>query len=295
MKKLIFSLFTIFLHAPQLFAQEISPIISKMVVSEDKEVNGVQGILVSFVYRFPDFKKDTANWGYIDKSEFKMATRIYVGNESIQAQQGWVKLSDNKNRFLFTSVFNSVLISYNRKNQILEQFIPYASLKLPEGKNTVSIESTFEGIDYERNKYKQVLKKEEIQFRNPASRTFTLALDSLEANVLNRKGQGWDYSMFGSSAPDIEVRVMMGTTAVWSEIVSNSYVFFPSKASKSVKFNIAEGDEVLIKVVDIDPIGSENIASFRLLTYDKTLGSTYYISEPKENLKSCHFSFVVTR
>lgn len=295
MKNISILFITILLQFQNVIAQDSSPIISKMVVSEDEEVNGVKGILVSFVYRFPDFKTDSADWELEDKSEFKISTRIYSGPDLLQAHDCWSAVTDTKGIFVLTSNFNSVLISLNYKKQILEQFIPYAALKLNQGKNTIMIESTFEGRDIQLKKYKQVLIKEKIKVDKPAIHTFTLTLDSLEANKLNSKGQGWDYSLFASSAPDVEVRIMMGKTIICQEKADNSYLFIPSKSSKNITFTISEGDEVAINILDIDPIGTEKIASYRLSTYDKVLGMRYYINTPKENLKFCFFSFVVSK
>lgn len=290
MKKISLIFISILISYSNIFASNLD-IIKSVSVETDYMYNGVKGINITYKYNFLQLINENNNDTLFDHSIFKINTQLYINNIAIEPANGYQDKENKNGNLEFNLSLLSNDISPTKNDKSMTQFIPYASIKLNEGKQTIDIKAEITGKDATGFFHHQKVEKNEITFDKPKTRTFTLNIDYVEVNVNNSKGQAWDYSVFRTDAPDIEVSVMVANVSVWKKHVNDTYMFAVGPYSKNINFVISENDKIVIYTQDIDLIFHDYIANWNFTTSDKKLGVLYKYSKAKGNIKSCSLDF----
>lgn len=276
-----------------LFAQNKENIIQDIQVQTDFVENGVKGMRISTLCDYSVLRKkyqtDSLLNRALELAKFSFKLSIFQDSNQVKKAFGY-QAAFGKGDFLETKVkcdpqfVDSKPVSVN-----YFVFIPYAALKLKDGKQSLSISADLSGKDGFNATYRQYTHSAVFSFTKPLTKIFECSLDSLVVKPFDNNGQAWDHELFGTDAPDLDFSIKMGDLEVGNIHKGNNYfISFPAKP-RIFRFLVSENDEITIFLADTDDAFHDPIASWRFNTTNMKEGTVYQQKEAKENLSS--FSF----
>ena len=270
------------------YAQNVENIISDIQVQTDYVENGVKGLRISTTCDYNVLRKkyttDSIFNHALSQARFSFKLSIFQDTNQVKHAFGYQGAFDKSE---FVEVKFKCIPRPTSEVTIL--FIPYASLKLKAGQQSLAISADLSGKDGYNATYKQNTRSALFTFDKPITKIFECSLDSLIVKPLDNKGQAWDHELFGTDAPDLDFSIKLGDLEVGNIHKGNNYfIAFPTKP-RVFRFLVSENDEVTIFLTDIDDAFHDPIASWRFDTANMKEGIVYEQKEAKENLKS--FSF----
>nr|WP_294858416.1 hypothetical protein [uncultured Fluviicola sp.] len=289
MKQICFLLFFLtVLSGNPLFAQNKENIIQDIQVQTDFVENGVKGIRISVTCNYGVLRKkydsDSLLAQALNTARFSYSLVIFQDSNQVKQAFGY-QSAFGKSDF----VELKLKCNPQSESEITPIFIPYAALKLKEGKQSLTISADLTGKDGFNATYRQNTRSSVFTFDKPITKIFECSLDSLVVKPFDNNGQAWDHELFGTDAPDLDFSIKMGDLEVGNIHKGNNYfISFPTKP-RVFRFLVSENDEVTIFLTDIDDAFHDPIASWRFNTTNMKEGMVYEQKEAKQNMKS--FSF----
>lgn len=268
-------------------------VISGISVETDYTKNGAKGINITYRYNFLSIEEYNHDDSILKNASFSIKTTFSENGNDIEASEGYNSVSNDNGIAEFTTTFTLSEMEASKFDKKIYQFIPYAVLKLPEGKHTITVNAFFSGKDGNEKYYEQTKEEKDISFKKPLTKIFTLNIDYIELNAKNSKGNAWDFVLFGTDAPDIGVEVLMGTTSIYNNYVDNNYMYSVGSKSKNISFLISENDNVNILVQDIDVLFHDLVAKWSFSTKKLKDGQVYIFDKTNSNIKSCSLNYKI--
>lgn len=268
-------------------------IISEIPVQTDVVENGVKGIRITVKCDYQVLRKkyqtDSILNQALKQARFFYVLTIFEDTNQVKPAFGYQNAFEKRDflelKFKCSPPFAD-LKSISENRQI---FIPYAALKLKEGKHNLSVVADLTGKDGFNNTYTQTTRSAIFSCNKPLTKIFECSVDSLVVKPFDNMGQAWDHELFGTDAPDLDFSIQMGDLEVGNIHKGNAYfISFPSKP-RVFRFLISENDEVTIFLKDTDDAFHDPIASWRFDTSNMKEGVVYEQKEAKQNMKA--FSF----
>lgn len=283
----------LFLSNSLLYGQDSENIIQNIEIQTDHVENGVKGFRVLNTCDFNVLRKKYGNDSLMEialrQSRFSYVLTFYQDTTQIEPAFGYQHPGKKKEYLEFKIDCKPGMNDLENIAYPSVQFIPYAALKLPEGKQSIRVKFELNGKDGFNNTYKQSAQSADIAFMKPTTKVFECALDSLVVKHFNAQGQAWDHSVFGADAPDLDFSIVMGDLEVGNIHKGNSfYIAFPDKP-RIFRFLISENDEVTIFLKDTDDVIHDPIASWRFDSANMKENVPYQQKDPKTNMQA--FSF----
>ncbi|MGV3612070.1 MAG: hypothetical protein ACO1N0_14020 [Fluviicola sp.] len=269
-------------------------IIPEVSIQTDYVENGVKGFRIGVSPDFNLLRKkypvDSVFKKALTQGKFAFKLSLFQDTTPLKPAFGYLKAFGKSDFIEIKRTCNPVFQEENKASVVTQMiFIPYASLKLKEGKQVLSVTADFSGKDGFNTPYKQTTKSAVFTFIKPLTKIFEVSLDSLVVNTLDNNGQAWDHELFGTDAPDLDFSIKMGDLEVGNIHKGNNYkIAFPQKP-RIFRFLISENDEITIFLVDMDDAFHDPIASWRFNTTNMKEGANYEQKENKANMKA--FSF----
>jgi hypothetical protein len=291
--QLLILLFTV-LSCNSIFAQNKDNIIPEVSIQTDYVENGVKGFRIGISPDFNLLRKkypvDSVFKKALTHGKFAFKVSIFQDTNQVKPAFGYQK-AFGKSDFIEIKFSLNALFPVENKAPVVAQmiFIPYASLKLKEGKQSLRVTADLSGKDGFNTAYRQTTKSTAFTFVKPMTKIFECSLDSLVVNTLDNNGQAWDHELFGADSPDLDFSIKMGDLEVGNVHKGNNYkISFPEKP-RIFRFLISENDEVTIFLTDTDDAFHDPIASWRFNTTNMKDGVVFEQKEAKANMKA--FSF----
>ncbi len=283
----------VFAPVGNLFAQSKDPIISDLVVQTDYVENGVKGLRISAACDYEVLRKKYPSDSLLSHAllaaKFSVKLSIFQDSNQVKSAFGYQKAFGKGDFIEFKQSCNALFPESKAIPVINVFFIPYAALKLKEGKQTLYVSADLYGKDGFNTIYKQTKQSAAFTFNKPLTKIFECALDSLIVKPFDKNGQAWDHDLFGTDAPDLDFSIKMGDLEVGNIHKGNNYsIVFPEKP-RVFRFLVSENDEVTIFFTDMDDAFHDPIASWRFDTSNMKEGIVYEQKEAKANMKA--FSF----
>lgn len=275
------------------FAQNKENIIPEITIQTDYVENGVKGLRVSTTCDYEVLRKkypsDSLLEHALSTAKFSVKLSIFQDSNQVKSAFGYQKAFGRSEWIEFKLPCNP-LYSDSKPTPVNNiVFIPYAALKLKEGKQSLFVSADLSGKDGFNTTYRQNTKSTVFTFNKPPSKIFECSLDSLIVKAFDTNGQAWDHELFGTDAPDLDFSIKMGDLEVGNIHKRNSYsISFPEKP-RVFRFLVSENDEVTIYFTDTDDAFHDPIASWRFDTSNMKEGVVYEQKEAKQNMKA--FSF----
>lgn len=294
MKQFPFILFLIALiPGSKLLAQSKDNILPEVGIQTDYVENGVKGFRITANCDYTVLRKkypsDSLFERALTNSKFALKLRILQDTSLVYPAFGYQKAFGKSGFIDIRLSCNPVLTDLKTVQANQTVFIPYAGLKLKEGKQSLSVSVDLNGKDGFNSSYKQNTRSAVFTFNKPLTKIFECSLDSLEVKTLDNNGQAWDHELFGTDAPDLDFSLKMGDLEVGNIHKGNNYkISFPEKP-RVFRFLVSENDEVSIFLTDTDDAFHDPIASWRFDTSNMKEGVVYEQKESKQNMKA--FSF----
>ncbi len=269
-------------------------IIPEVSIQTDYVENGVKGFRIGVSPDFNLLRKkypvDSVFKKALTHGKFAFKLSIFQDTTPVKPAFGYLKAFSKSDFIEIRMSCNAVFLEENKASVVAQMiFIPYASLKLKEGKQALTVTADFSGKDGFNAPYKQTTKSTVFSFIKPMTKIFECSLDSLVVNTLDNNGQAWDHELFGTDAPDLDFSIKMGDLEVGNIHKGNNYkIAFPEKP-RTFRFLVSENDEVTIFLVDMDDAFHDPIASWRFNTTSMKEGAFYEQKDAKTNMKA--FSF----
>jgi hypothetical protein len=276
-----------------LFSQNKENIIQDIQVQTDFVENGAKGIRVSITYNYDVLRKkynsDSLMEHALNTARFSYTLSIFQDSNQVKQAFGYQTVFVKSDFIEIKMRSNPVFLDSKLISESNILFIPYAALKLKEGKQSLSISTDLTGKDGFNATYKQNTRSAVFTFDKPITKIFECSLDSVVVKPFDNNGQAWDHELFGTDAPDLDFSIKMGDVEVGNIHKGNNYfIAFPTKP-RVFRFLVSENDEVTISLTDIDDAFHDPIASWRFNTTNMKEGTVYEQKEAKQNMKS--FSF----
>lgn len=268
-------------------------IIPEISVQTDYVENGVKGFRITTTCDYNVLRKKYVTDSLLERalihSKFAFKLGIFQDTTQIKPAFGYQRAFDKSDFIEIRQTCNPVY-SDSKPDLISNTvFIPYASLKLKEGKQTLFVSADLSGKDGFNTTYKQNTRSAAFTFIKPPTKIFECTLDSLIVKTLDNNGQAWDHELFGTDAPDLDFSLNMGDLEVGNIHKGNSYtILFPEKP-RIFRFLVSENDEITIFLTDTDDAFHDPIASWRFDTSNMKDGIVYEQKDSKQNMKA--FSF----
>lgn len=270
-----------------LFSQKDN-IIRDIQVQTDFVENGAKGIRISVSCDYSVLRKKYDSDSLLNKA---LNTARFSYTLAILQDSNQVKQAFGYQTAFGKSDFVELKLRCNPQfgSEVTPLFIPYAALKLKEGKQSLSVSADLTGKDGFNATYKQNTRSAIFTFDKPITKIFECSLDSVVVKPFDNNGQAWDHELFGTDAPDLDFSIKMGDLGVGNIHKGNNYfIAFPAKP-RVFRFLVSENDEVTIFLTDIDDAFHDPIASWRFNTTNMKEGTIYEQKDAKQNMKS--FSF----
>ena len=286
-------LFLTIFFSHSVLAQNKENIIQEVLVQTDYVENGVKGLRISASCDYTILRKKYATDSLLrvalEKSKFSFRVSMYQDSIQVKPAFGY-QAAFGKGEFLEIKLPCNPVYSESKPVVVANVlFIPYAALKLKDGKQTLSVSVDLFGKDGFNSTYRQTTRSAVCSFSKPATKMFECSLDSLVVKSFDNNGQAWDHELFGTDAPDLDFSIKMGDVEVGNIHKGNNYfISFPTKP-RVFRFLVSENDEVTIFLTDIDDAFHDPIASWHFNTTNMKDGVIYEQKEAKQNLKA--FSF----
>jgi hypothetical protein len=290
--KIIAHIFIMLFIAIHVNAHEFD-IISGINVETDYSKDGVKGINITYRYNFLSLEEYDHNDTLLRGCEFKLTTQLSSNNEKVKPAQGYKYVTNSSGVLEYTIKLKGRDIQPSYFSKTITQFIPYAALNLNEGENTVTVQAEMSGKDASGRLHQNNKEKNDITFKKPLTKLFTLNIDYIEVNAHNAKGHVWDYAMFNSDAPDVGVNVLVGYTSVFRSNVNDSHMFAAGPNSKNISFMISAKDKISVLIQDIDVLFHDLIAKWEIATRYKKDGQVYTYDNTNANIKSCSVNYKI--
>lgn len=276
-----------------LFAQNKENIIRDIQVQTDFVENGVKGIRIGVISDYTILRKkynsDSLLAHALNTARFSYTLSIAQDSNVVKQAFGYQEVFGKSDFIEIKMRHNPVFLDSKLTSETNILFIPYAALKLKEGKQSLSISADLTGKDGFNATYKQTTRSAIFTFNKPITKIFECSLDSVVVKPFDNNGQAWDHELFGTDAPDLDFSIKMGDLEVGNIHKGNSYfIVFPTKP-RVFRFLVSENDEVTIFFTDIDDAFHDPIASWRFNTSNMKEGTIYEQKDAKQNMKS--FSF----
>lgn len=275
-----------------IYANELK-IISNISVETDYEKDGAKGINISYKYNFLSLVEYDHNDTILKDCTFQLKTKLLSNNEPIEPATGYRANTNNNGDLEFSISLTGKDIEATKFDQKVTQFIPYASMKLKDGENNITIQAEMSGKDATGHLHNDIKEKSDVTFKKPITKTFTINIDYIEVQPITTDGQAWDYAFFKTDAPDVGVTVLVGNTTVYKINVNDTYMFAAGPNAKNITFTISEKDRVGVLIQDIDVLFHDFIAKWNFTTHDKKDGILYTYDKAKGNIKSCNLNFKI--
>jgi hypothetical protein len=258
-------------------------------VQTDYVENGVKGLHISTTCDYNILRKKYATDSIFNRalnhSRFSFKLSIFQDTNQVKHAFGYQSAFDKSD---FVEV--KFRCDPRSTSETTNLFIPYASLKLKSGQQSLSISADLNGKDGFNIPYSQNTRSAIFTFDKPITKIFECTLDSLVVKPFDSKGQAWDHELFGTDAPDLDFSIKLADLEVGNIHKGNNYFISFSKKPRLFRFLVSENDEVTIFLTDIDDAFHDPIASWRFDTSNMKEGISYQQKEAKENLKSFSFS-----
>lgn len=276
-----------------LFAQDKDNIIPDLAVQTDYVENGVKGLRISITCNYETLRKKYPSDSLLNlallTAKFSVKLSIFQDSNQVKPAFGYQKAFGKGDFIEFKQSCNPTFSGSKALPVINVFFIPYAALKLKEGKQNLYAAADLYGKDGFNATYKQNKQSEVFTFNKPLTKIFECALDSLVVKSFDQNGQAWDHELFGTDAPDLDFSIKMGDLEVGNIHKGNNYsISFPEKP-RIFRFLVSENDEVTIFFTDTNDAFHDPIASWRFDTSNIKEGIIYEQKEAKQNMKA--FSF----
>lgn len=268
-------------------------IIPEISIQPDYVENGVKGFRIITTCDYNVLRKKYTTDSLLERaltnSKFAFKLSIFQDTSQVKPAFGYQRAFGKSEVIEIRQTCNP---DYSESKPTLVSntvFVPYAALKLKEGKQTLTVSADLSGKDGFNTTYKQNTRSAAFTFVKPLTKIFECTLDSLVVNTLDNNGQGWDHELFGTDAPDLDFSLKMGDLEVGNIHKGNSYsISFPEKP-RIFRFLVSENDEVTVFFTDTDDAFHDPIASWRFNTSNMKEGVVYEQKETKQNMKA--FSF----
>lgn len=294
MKQISLILFlTAFISSGKSFAQNKENIIPEISIQTDYVENGVKGFRIVTTCDYNVLRKKYPTDSLLERaltnSKFAFKLSIFQDTAQVKPAFGYQRAFGKSEFIEIRQTCNPTY--FESKPALVSSviFIPYASLKLKEGKQTLTVSADLNGKDGFNTSYKQNTRSAAFTFVKPLTKIFECSLDSLVVKTLDNNGQAWDHELFGTDAPDLDFSIKMGDLEVGNIHKGNNYsISFPEKP-RVFRFLISENDEVTIFFTDTDDAFHDPIASWRFNTSNMKEGVVYEQKEAKQNMQA--FSF----
>ena len=288
------------LSGNSLFAQNKENIIPEVSIQTDYVENGVKGFRIVVTPDFNKLKKkypvDSIFKKAMAQGKFSFRLSIFQDSTQVKPAFGYQKAFGKGDFVEIKLSCNPQFLDENKALTIASNvFIPYAGLKLKEGKQSLFVIADLSGKDGFNAAYKQRTKSAVFTFNKPLTKIFECSLDSLMVNTLDNNGQAWDHELFGADSPDLDFSIKMGDLEVGNVHKGNSYTILFSEKPRVFRFLISENDEVTIFLTDMDDAFHDPIASWRFNTTNMKEGTVYEQKEAKTNLKAFSFKCKVAK
>lgn len=289
----ILNFFVSFISFGPLFAQNKENIIPEISIQTDYVENGVKGFRIVTTCDYNVLRKKYTTDSLLERaltnSKFAFKLGIFQDTAQIKSAFGYQKAFGKSDFIEIRQTCNPTYFESKPALVSNTVFIPYAALKLKEGKQTLTVSVDLNGKDGFNTTYKQNTKSTAFTFNKPPSKIFECSLDSLIVKPFDNNGQAWDHELFGTDAPDLDFSIKMGDLEVGNIHKGNSYsISFPEKP-RVFRFLVSENDEVTIYFTDTDDAFHDPIASWRFDTSNMKEGVVYEQKEAKQNMQA--FSF----
>lgn len=276
-----------------IFAQNKENILPEVSIQTDYVENGVKGFRIVTSCDYKILRKKYASDSLLERAltnaKFSLKLSIFQDTSRVKPAFGY-QTAFGKNDFIEIKLpCNPFYLDSKPASVNNVIFIPYAGLKLKEGKQSLSISADLYGKDGLNTTYKQNTRSAVFTFIKPITKIFECALDSLIVKPFDNNGQAWDHELFGTDAPDLDFSIKMGDLEVGNIHKGNNYSILFSAKPRVFRFLVSENDEVTIFLTDIDDAFHDPIASWRFDTSNMKEGTVYEQKEAKQNMKS--FSF----
>lgn len=294
MKQITILLLFSFIFGTKTFSQNNENLIQDVVVQTDFVENGVKGILISINCDYNILRKKYETDSLLNHAlrQARFSYNLTLFQDSIPIKSAFGYQSAFEKNEILELKFKCDPTWFDSKPIISENkvFIPYAAIKLKEGKQQkISVSIDLYGKDGFNNTYKQNTRSTLFSFDKPFTKIFECALDSLVVKPFNKEGQAWDHELFGTDAPDLDFSIKMGDLEVGNIHKGNAYFITFRDKPRVFRFLISENDEITIYLVDTDNAFHDPIASWRFNTSNMKENIVYQQKEAKSNLES--FSF----
>ena len=269
-------------------------IISEVFIETDFVENGVKGFRIGVSPDFNLLRKkypvDSMFKKALTNCKFAFKLSILQDTNQVKPAFGYQK-AFGKSEFVEIRLSCDPLFLEENKALVTTSFvfIPYAGIKLKEGKQSLTVKAELSGKDGFNIPCKQTTKSAVFTFDKPITKIFECSLDSLVVKLLDTNGQAWDHELFGTDAPDLDFSIKMGDIVVGNIRKGNNYTIAFTEKPRIFRFLISENDEVTIYLADMDNEFHDPIASWRFNTTSMKEGAAYEQKEKKANLKA--FSF----
>ena len=293
MKQNFLTLLFIVVSCHSIMAQNNQNIISDIRVQTDFVENGVKGLRISVLCNYSVLRKkyqtDSMMDQALNQARFFYVLSLFQDSNQVKPAFGY-QTAFGKGDFVEIKVKCNPLLADPKS--IMENtflFIPYAALKLKEGKHSLSVSADLNGKDGFNNVYRQNTRSAVFTFTKPLTKIFECSLDSLVVKPFDNQGQAWDHELFGTDAPDLDFSIKMGDLEVGNIHKGNNYFISFAAKPRVFRFLVSVNDEVTIFLTDTDDAFHDPIASWRFDTTNMKEGTVYQQKEAKENLTA--FSF----
>lgn len=293
MKQISLFIILSILSGNSLSAQSKENIIRGVQVQTDFVENGVKGLRISVLCDYSVLRKKYQTDSMMDRAlnqaRFFYVLSLFQDSNQVKPAFGY-QTAFGKGDFVEMKVkCNPLLADPKSISENTFLFIPYAALKLKEGKHSLSVSADLSGKDGFNNSYRQNTRSTVFSFTKPLTKIFECSLDSLVVKPFDNQGQAWDHELFGTDAPDLDFSIKMGDLEVGNIHKGNNYFISFAAKPRVFRFLVSENDEVTIFLTDTDDAFHDPIASWRFNTTNMKEGTVYQQKEAKENLTA--FSF----
>ena len=283
---------SLLLNSPLIAQSNLPKIISAITVQNDIISEGVKGMNVTIKYNFLSIEELNHNDSILKNSDFFFATKCFENNKVIEADLGFTKFSSN-NEFYFKLNLLKQDVQASTIDKSIDFFIPYAALKLKEGKHTLSLKTEVVKIENVKTSTIQKFEKANLEIIKPAIQIVTFDIDYIELNTLNTKGNSWDVGIFKPDAPDINVAIKLSSAIIWHQYQNDSYTYSLGSKSHNLTFAICKGDIITVYIQDLDIIFHDFVAQWQFDMTNKVKDQIYIFNTPKGNIKSCNLSYKI--
>lgn len=290
MNKLLLSILLLAAGLPPVYAQIVNcTFIKNIVIKKDVYYEGAHGIEIDYTYNFDSLKTALHNDSLMDASLFTFTIGFASPAGNLKTTRQYKSLRNKNNEAEYSYVFRTKDFGFK---DVMVCFVPYAALDIPEGKNTLLLSFSLNGKDGNGKSYEQYFPKQTVEINKKKQRQMTFNIDYVEVDKTDFKGEVWDFSPFGyNTQPDVATTFTVGNVLLWKMSVENTTVFAVGPKSKNIIFKISEGDEVDIKITDVDMVFDDFIGEYKIKPSAADMGMLHTIDKPTGKVIGCNMNW----